>query len=322
MTEPQKTIGIILAAGDATRIGLLGNEITKTIMPILNMPLMEYHIRYMKQAGINEIIIVIGAQGPKIIETIGNGESFGVKINYIEQKVRLGIAHALGALAPYITCPFVLILGDIYFITKDLKEMINKFYEENLHGLLATKIDTPDNIKRNFTVLEDERGFVKTLVEKPYYVETNLKGCGLYMFSPHIFDAIRKTPRTALRDEYELTNAIQIFIDSGHKVKQINNIHEDLNLTYPHDLLEINLKELKRLNSGKTILGKNVSIKNPNNIYSSILGDNVIISNDIVIKNSLIFPGTIVNDDKEINCKIITPFNRIDCESQLKNKFE
>ena len=42
---------------------------------------------------------------------------------------------------------------------------------------------------------------VRRVIEKPRYVDSQLKGCGLYVFDPHIFDAIRRTPRTAMRDE-------------------------------------------------------------------------------------------------------------------------
>ena len=54
------------------------------------------------------------------------------------------------------------------------------------------------------------------MIEKPRYVDSQLKGCGLYVFDPHIFDAIRRTPRTAMRDEYEITDSIQILINDGY----------------------------------------------------------------------------------------------------------
>ena len=53
------------------------------------------------------------------------------------------------------------------------------------------------------------------MIEKPRYIDNDLKGCGLYLFDLPVFDAIRRTPKTAMRDEYEITAAIQIVIDDG-----------------------------------------------------------------------------------------------------------
>ena len=66
------------------------------------------------------------------------------------------------------------------------------------------------------------------------------------MFDPHIFDAIRRTPRTAMRDEYEITDSIQILINDGYVVHHHPIVERDLNLTKPEDLLTINLIELAR----------------------------------------------------------------------------
>ena len=82
------------------------------------------------------------------------------------------------------------------------------------------------------------------MIEKPQHPPSRLKGCGLYLFDPIFFDAVRRTPRTAMRDEYEITDAIQIFIDDGHRVRAARVIRDDLNLSYPADLLDINLKLL------------------------------------------------------------------------------
>ena len=84
------------------------------------------------------------------------------------------------------------------------------------------------------------------VIEKPRYVDSQLKGCGLYVFDQHIFDAIRRTPRTAMRDEYEITDSIQILINDGYVVHHHPIVERDLNLTKPEDLLTINLIELAR----------------------------------------------------------------------------
>jgi dTDP-glucose pyrophosphorylase len=158
-------------------------------------------------------------------------------------------------------------------------------------------------------VLEDDRGFIKRVIEKPQYPTTSLKGCGLYLFDPRFFDAVRRTPRTAMRDEYEITDAIQIFIDDGHRVKAARVIEDDLNLSYPPDLLDINLKLLGDGNC----LGQGVKLPPGARVERSVLMDGVTVEHPIAIRESLVFPGVTLSGKTDIERRIITLDHTIDC---------
>jgi len=306
--------GVILAAGKGTRIAPFSQRFPKPLLPICNRPILEYQIEYMKNAGIQEIILVIGHLGYEIAQHFGDGRNFGVKIRYVEQEETLGIAHALGRLEAYISTPFLLFLGDIFFITEDLSIMIDLFLTNNTNAVLAVKNELdPEAIKRNFAVMLDDEKHVKRVIEKPRYVTNKLKGCGLYLFDLHIFDAIRRTPRTALRDEYEITDAIQILIDDGYRVVVSDIVHEDLNVSYPHDLLLCSLEVLKHQNR-QALVGQNCNLHPQAKLNNSILGDNVTVKHPIEISESMIFTGTIINNQRDIERCIITPENFIDCK--------
>ena len=90
-----------------------------------------------------------------------------------------------------------------------------------------------DAVKKNFSVIMREDGDVKRVIEKPRHPPNMLKGCGLYLFDLPIFDAIRRTPRTAMRDEYEITDSIQILINDGYVTHHHPIAERDLNLTKP-----------------------------------------------------------------------------------------
>ncbi len=244
--------GVILAAGQGTRIRPFSDSYPKPLLPILDRPLLVWQIEAMRALGIRDILIVIGHLGHRIVQSLGNGEAFGVNLRYVEQEQRLGIAHAVGQLEKHVQQPFLLFLGDIFFETENLSGMLDLFAREGVDAVLATKIEEDlEAIKRNFTVAIDERGFVRRVIEKPRHPRTKLKGCGLYLFDSAIFDAIRRTPRTALRDEYEITDAIQIFIEDGYGVVAAPVVQRDLNLSHPADLLELNLHVMVREGHGK-----------------------------------------------------------------------
>jgi glucose-1-phosphate thymidylyltransferase len=240
-------VGVILAAGKGTRIRPFSETTPKPLLPILDRPLMAWQIEQLKTLGVERIVVVIGHLGHKVVQTLGDGSRYGVHLTYVEQDETLGIAHAVGQLEAHLDGPFLLFLGDIFFETVQLDTMLKRMSEPGVDGVLAVMREPdPDLIRRNFTVQTDDAGFVRRVIEKPRHPKSDLKGCGLYMFDPAIFDSIRRTPRTALRDEYELTDAIQIFIEDGYGVVPAEVIERDLNLSTPADLLYLNMHALER----------------------------------------------------------------------------
>jgi len=303
-------LGVILAAGPGTRIAPFSDRHPKPILPILGKPLLQHQVECLRDLGVTKILIVIGHLGVEIVRTLGNGRDLGVEIEYVDQGSTLGIAHALGKLEDQVETPFMLLLGDIFFVHQDLASMVTCLSEEGVDGVLAVK-EEPDveAIRRNFIVIEDDRGLVTRVVEKPQYPRTNLKGCGLYLFDPVFFDAVRRTPRTALRDEYELTDAIQIFIDDGYGVRAARVIEEDLNLSYPQDLLDINLKLLGE----EVYCGEGVELPEGCTLTRSILMDGATVKHPIAITDSLVFPGVAVEGTHPLERCIVTAEHVIDC---------
>ncbi len=310
----ESLVGVILAAGKGTRMAPFSQRFPKPLLPICNRPILEYQIEYMKQAGITDIILVIGHLGYSIARYFGDGESLGVKIRYVEQEETLGIAHAVGRLEPYISSPFLLFLGDIFFITEELSVMIDLLSTKKASAVLAVKHEQdPEAIKRNFAVSMNEEGYVKRVIEKPRYVTNPIKGCGLYLFDLHIFDAIRRTPRTAMRDEYEITDAIQILVDDGFPVVVSDVVKKDMNVSFPHDLLLCSLEELKHRGAASTV-GEGCEIHPDARLDQAIIGDRVRIPHPIHVRQSMIFSHTTVETQEDLERCILTPETLIECK--------
>ena len=69
-------------------MGPFGERVPKPIVPICNRPLLAYQLDYMRQLGIEDVIIVIGHLGHEIARTLGDGSDYGVRIRYVEQAER------------------------------------------------------------------------------------------------------------------------------------------------------------------------------------------------------------------------------------------
>ncbi|MCC7126115.1 MAG: NTP transferase domain-containing protein [Acidobacteria bacterium] len=308
-----KVVAVILAAGRGTRMHPFSEHYPKPGIPICNTPLIHYSIETFKALGIDEIFIVIGHLGHELVRMLGDGAAFGVRLKYVEQTKLLGIAAALGQMEPYIASPFFLALGDIFFKTDDLGVMVDTLRQRQAGAVLAVKHERdPAAIRRNFAVRCDADGRVVRVIEKPRYVDNTLKGCGLYLFDLPIFDAVRRTPRTAMRDEYEITDSVQIMIDDGLPVFPAEVIRWDVNLTSPGDVLQCNLFELKNRDL-PLLTGRDVDIHPQARLHNVVVGDGAVIKHPISITNSVIFPYTEVDLRADVDRFVLTPEHQIDC---------
>ncbi len=309
-------MGVILAAGKGTRMRPFSTHYPKPMLPVLGKPLMVHQIEIMHGLGIRDVVIVIGHLGHEVVQKLGDGARFGMRFRYVEQEETLGIAHAVSRLDPHIDRPFFLFLGDIFFETENLASMADRFGgAQKTAAVLAVRRE-PDAaaLRRNFTVeVGADQRHVLRVVEKPRFPKTDLKGCGIYLFDPAFFDAVRRTPRTALRDEYEITDAIQLFIDSGARVEAADVIRRDLNVSYAKDLLALNTYLLDK--TGKpNWLGERVEVHQGAKLERCVVMDGAVVEHPITLRECLLFPGVRVSRTQDAQRLIFTPEHEIHCD--------
>lgn len=294
--------GVILAAGHSSRMGPFGERVPKPVAPICNRPLMAYQLDHLRGLGVDEVTVVIGHLGHVITEHLGDGSAFGVRIRYVEQEKRLGLAHAVGQLERHIDRPFVLFLGDIFFEVDRLERLITEYEQHEAAAVLAV-MEEPDDaaIKKNFSVHLREDGTVRRVIEKPRHVANRLKGCGLYFFGLPIFDAIRRTPRTAMRDEYELTDSIQILIDFEYTVRVAPVVQWDMNLTFIGDLIACCVHELNKRG------------------LTHLVGDGCTLGDGVRLDNTVVGPGaTVATGARLLRC-VVLPGARVEAPGAYAN---
>ncbi len=232
---------VILAAGEGTRMRPLTRHCPKVMLPIGNKPLLQHVIERVKDAGVDHFILVIGYQGDTIIEHFGEGERFGVKIDYVIQQERLGTAHAIGTARSLIDERFLVLNGDVMVTTAQVRTLLER---DEVAVMAVLEVDDPSQ----FGVLEVDGGLVVKLHEKPDNPTTNLANAGIYVFEPEVFGGIDKTP-LSIRDEYEITRTIQDMIDSGIHVgyQVLSGTWQDVGR--PWDLLDANMEYLKTISN-------------------------------------------------------------------------
>lgn len=119
---------VIMAGGKGTRIASVKSDVPKPMIPICGKPILEWQIENLKACGQTDVTLVIGYLGHVIKDYFGNGEKFGVKINYFVEDSPLGTAGALFKM-PELTEDFLLLCGDV-ILDVDFNRFI-KFHQKN-----------------------------------------------------------------------------------------------------------------------------------------------------------------------------------------------
>lgn len=231
--------GIIPAAGSGTRLGPFTNAIPKELLPVGDKAVIEHVVEAMKLAGITDITVVVSPHKHGISDYLGSGKRFGVRLTYVVQDERLGLANAIQAGEHLIDGSFAVVLGDNFFYPKSfLKELIEYHVEENADATLGIA-QVKDVTRHGIIASQGKR--VTDIIEKPApeKAPSTLGSMGLYVFGKEIFEAIRNT-KPGLKNEYQLTDSIKIMIEEKRKViyKEIQGIHIDVGTSV--DLMRAN----------------------------------------------------------------------------------
>lgn len=153
----------------------------------MGLSLIERVILTARQVGIDEFVIVIGYLGEKIKEKLGNGNRYGVKIAYIENKEwEKGNGVSVLKAKKALNENFVLLMSDHIFDDRILKELIN--YDTKSSVVLA--IDRRKPLLGDTKVLEKEGGRIADIGKN--IEESNCIDTGIFFCSPKIFSYIEE----------------------------------------------------------------------------------------------------------------------------------
>jgi glucose-1-phosphate thymidylyltransferase len=277
---------IIPVAGLGSRLKPHTYSIPKVLINVGGKPILGHIIEKLIKEEVYKVTFVIGHLGEMIMDYIHFAYPT-IKADFIEQREMLGLGHAIYTAIPTIDDEEVfIILGDTIFDV-DLKD----FFKEKITTLGVKEVDDP----RRFGVAVVEDGYIKKLVEKPLTRISNLALVGLYYIanSQKLIVSLNKLIEENIRtkDEYQLTDALQMMIDEGEKIKTFR-VDGWYDCGKPETLLSTN----KHLLDQKSVSRKFDSV---------IINPPVFISEDVLIKNSVIGPYATIDRGSRVEDCII-----------------
>ncbi len=223
---------VVLAAGKGTRLRPLTDDKPKGMVEVDDKPLLTHCFEQLAELGADEFVVVVGYLKESIIEHYG--DSFeGIPITYTHQREQKGLAHALLMVEEHIDDDFMLMLGDNIF-QANLKDVVRRQREDRADAAFLVEEVPWDEASRYGVCETNAYGEITDVVEKPDEPESNLVMTGFYTFSPAIFHAC-KLVQPSNRDEYEISEAIDLLIRSGRTIDAIRIDGWRIDVGYPED---------------------------------------------------------------------------------------
>jgi glucose-1-phosphate thymidylyltransferase len=267
-----------------TRRELLGRA--PQLFPLANTPLLFYALETIRNASIDEVIVVGGpATLEDLRDAIGDGTEWDLSASYLEADSALGAAHAVGLAEALVGESPLLVFEGGTLVTQPIQPFIERFVDAGLDAL--TLVGTRDGVPAG---------------------RSSLGGLGTCVLGPRIFDAA-----TAIAGwgsgQHDLEAAISWLVAAGGRVE---THHVDgcwTNTGRPEDLLEANRILLDRLvDSVSAVNGRNAEVEG-----RVLIDDTATIESSRVRGPSVIGPGARIIDS------YVGPYTSVGEEAIIEN---
>jgi NDP-sugar pyrophosphorylase family protein len=183
-----KTRVFILAGGLGTRIRALFPDLPKPLVPIQGKPFLEWQIELLICQGFSYFVLCVGYKAEQIIQQLGNGDRWGVTIEYSVETTLLGTAGALKHAQRFFQQTAFVVNGDTFFSTNYLA-LLEQHYHQKTVGSLG--LVTSQDLNRYGQVTLGNANRVKDFSEKaPLQSQTGLVNSGVYVLEPQVLDYI------------------------------------------------------------------------------------------------------------------------------------
>jgi mannose-1-phosphate guanylyltransferase len=311
---------VMMAGGRGVRLRPFTDYRPKPMIPFLNRPVMEYLVEKLSDAGIDRIFVLLGYLPDMVEEHFGNGEKFGINIEYIRGNGPFGTAGAVKRAVKYIDDPFLVVSADI--VTEISIRKFLKFHADKGDKVSIALSELENPYQYGIALVDDEQKIYKFL-EKPKnksQVFSNLVNTGIYIIEPSIFDHV--PPKTNFDFSKNLFPLLlkrsepihgyrfsEYWADIGTPKRYLEATRDALDGKIDMDKIS---GELELFEGNELMVGDNCSVDDDIEVDGfAVLGKNVKVESGSRLSDTVIWPNTDIGKDVSIKESIVGEHVRI-----------
>ena len=301
---------VVLAAGEGRRLRPLTVLRPKPMVPVGNKPVLEHVVEALVDAGVTELVFVVGYRRERIQTHFGDGDDWDAEIEYVVQEKQLGTGHALLQAEDTVEDDFLVVNGDSFVSTDLVADLVES--KQDGPAVAVTRSDEPTD----YGVVDVENDVVVGLEEKPrvYDAETETINAGVYRFDTGVFEDIRETSGGG---RMALTDAVVRRTKEGNGGVRAVYTDEWTDISHLWDVLRVNATMVgdTKAEDGEeegtrrgvhptahvadaVTVGRNVRVgPNATVLPGTSLGDNASVGAGAVVSGSVLFADSRVGDN-------------------------
>jgi len=234
---------VILVGGEGTRLRPLTSSVPKTVVPLVDRPLIVYMLEWLRGHGVDDVIMSCGFLATGVRSVLGDGSQLGIRLRFVEEPEPRGTAGALKFAEELLDERFLMLNGDV-LTDLDLSAQIAQHEQTGAVGTLAL-VPVADPSSYGLVSLRADRS-VDEFLEKPLPDEeltTNLISAGAYVLERSVLDIIPADQKVSIEREVWprlVDNGLYGFADDTAYWIDIGTPARYLQVTF--DILECKVK--------------------------------------------------------------------------------
>tara|TARA_X000001036_G_C20681132_1_gene805940 strand:- start:524 stop:1570 length:1047 start_codon:yes stop_codon:yes gene_type:complete len=197
---------ILMVGGLGTRLGNLTKNTPKPMLKVGDKSILQTIVERFTNYGYTNITMCLNYKSHIIQDYFGDGSKFGINLDYILEKERLGTAGALSLIKENPVDPFFVMNGDI-LTDANIEDIHNSYVSSNADALMCVR---EYNYQVPYGVVETSNNAIASIEEKP--TQKFFVNAGIYMLSPKVLEYIPQN------EFFNMTTLFEKLIDKDMNV--------------------------------------------------------------------------------------------------------